>query len=424
MLKPQHIKNQELSSTPKLLLFDLDLGGHHGSYIQHLIEFFHEKYLPISLDIVVRPEFLQIHSDPVNLVSQSQVPNVRFLTITPDEAASIGLGRSKFERFARNFKRWNLFCKYATQLAATQALHMYFDTCELPLAFGAKSPCPFSGIYFRPTFHYGEFANYPLSWKNRIQHKKEKFVLNRVLQHSQLKTIFCLDQFAVKHFERSQTKGKVIYLPDPVQLQNPSSLSLPLLREQLGIQPNRQIFLLFGALNGRKGIYQLLEAISQLPDDLCQRICLVLVGEANALEQRQIEAKVLSVCQTRPVQVVEHYKFVPESDVSSYFQLADIVLAPYQQHVGMSGILLLAAAAGKPVLSSDYGLMGEIVRRYHLGLVVDSTIPSAIAQGLTQCLLNPLETLGSPTQMKTFAEQHSNEHYVNTIFEHLGYLAS
>jgi glycosyltransferase involved in cell wall biosynthesis len=97
-------------------------------------------------------------------------------------------------------------------------------------------------------------------------------------------------------------------------------------------------------------------------------------------------------------------------------------LAPYQRHVGMSGILLLAAAAGKPVLSSDYGLMGELVRRYGLGITVDSTVPSEIAKGLMRCLTEPATVLVDLDRMESFAEQHSAERYAKTIFEQLGNL--
>jgi len=81
--------------------------------------------------------------------------------------------------------------------------------------------------------------------------------------------------------------------------------------------------------------------------------------------------------------------------------------------------LLLAAAAGKPVLSSDYGLMGELVRRYQLGLAVDSTVPRELAQALSRCLVDTPEMLGDRAQMRTFAEQNSVGRYASTIFRYL-----
>jgi glycosyltransferase involved in cell wall biosynthesis len=170
-------------------------------------------------------------------------------------------------------------------------------------------------------------------------------------------------------------------------------------------------------LDGRKGIYQLLDALSLLESN-CQEICLLLVGGTHPIEQERIKNKVETIRRTLPIHIVSHCNFVPESDVTAYFQLADLVLAPYQRHVGMSGILLLAAAAGKPVLSSDYGLMGELVRRYSLGLTIDSMIPQEIAKGIDRCLQSP-ENLCDRDLMKSFAEQNSAEQYVKTIFQYL-----
>lgn len=110
-------------------------------------------------------------------------------------------------------------------------------------------------------------------------------------------------------------------------------------------------------------------------------------------------------------------KFVPDADVSAYFQLADIVLASYQHHVSISGILLQAATTGKPVLSSNYGLMGELVNRYQLGLVIDSTQPTAITQGLEAVTPTSLDSLGNRTQMKAFAEQNSATQFAQVIFD-------
>ena len=404
----------------KLMLFDLIVGGHHGNYIQHLVEFWCEQGFSGHLDIVVSPEFLQLHSNVLDIAPKYNQANVNFVAITPEEKKALQSSKSSISRAFRALGEWELLCKYAKVLRSTHCLIMYFDTCELPLAMGKKSPCPFSGIYFRPTFHYGDFTDYSPSQKEKIQQWRERFTLARILRHPQLKTLFCLDPFAVKHIDAQfYSKKKVVPLPDPVQIHKNSKFQLSNLRESLGIHPSRQVFLLFGALTGRKGIYQLLDAIPLLSSELCQKLCLVFVGSANTTEQARIKSQVAAVCQKQPVQIVEHYEFVPERDVPAYFQLTDVVLATYQRHVGMSGILLLAAAAQKPILSSNYGLMGEISRRYGLGLTVDSTVPDEIAKGLTRFLTESPEELCDRTKMKSFAAQNSSEHFSRVIFQYL-----
>ena len=60
----------------------------------------------------------------------------------------------------------------------------------------------------------------------------------------------------------------------------------------------------------------------------------------------------------------------------------------------MSGIIALGASYQKPILSSDYGLMGRIVEEKKLGLTCDSTRIDEISQSFT--------LLTSKTSMKNF----------------------
>lgn len=404
-------------SEPKILLFDLSVRGHHPNYIKHLIKYWQTHKLSGQLYIVVSPKFLKEHTEVVDLACKYDCSNINFVAISPEEEAALDSRKSHFKRAFRNFQEWQVFRKYAEILKADRCLIMYFDTCQLPLMLGAKAPRSFSGIYFRPTFHYKEFANYTPSWKDLIQQWSEKLILSRIIKNSNLKKLFCLDPFAVKHLEKLNKHVKSILLPDPIEILNSSQNQLKNLKQELEIEHNRKVFLLFGALTARKGIYQLLDAIETLAPDLCQKICLLLVGESNI--QAQIKEQIDAICQSKPIQIIERYEFIPEQDVQDYFQMTDFVLAPYQHHVGMSGILLLAAAAQKPVLSSDYGLMGEIVRRYKLGLTVNSSVPEEISKGLTQFLVEDSDKFCDRIKMKSFAEQNSAEEFARVIFKHI-----
>lgn len=401
----------------RIMLFDLSIRGHHPNYIQHLINYWQKHHFSGHLSIVVSPKFLTAHSDVVASASISDRSNIQFVAISPEEEAKLNSRKSRFQRVFRNFQEWQICCQYAKALKADSCSLMYFDTCELPLALGGKSPCPFSGIYFRPTFHYHEFSNYVPSGKERLQQWREKLVLSRILRNPNLQNLFCLDPFVVKHFDKFHSRVRAVALPDPVEKFDKPELPINSLKEKLGISTERRVFLLFGALTERKGISQLLDSISALSPEICQKICLLLVGESNI--KKQIESKIAEIIQTKPVQIIGNYEFVAEKDVGGYFQVADVVLAPYQRHVGMSGILLLAAAAEKPVLSSNYGLMGEIVRRYELGLTVDSTAPQEIAKGLTRFGLEDSEKLCDRTKMKSFVEQNSAEEFARIIFQYL-----
>jgi glycosyltransferase involved in cell wall biosynthesis len=172
---------------------------------------------------------------------------------------------------------------------------------------------------------------------------------------------------------------------------------------------------MFGVLQKRKGIYQLLEAIALLPSYLCHKLCLLLVGPIGS--EPLIKTRITELCEALPIQIVSHEQFIPDREIQPYFQIADVILAPYQRHIGMSAILVRAAAAQKPVLSSNYGLMGEMVKRYKLGITVDSIVPEKIAEGLTQLILGSPSEFCDFSSMKSWAEQNSAENFAKTIFQ-------
>ncbi len=407
----------------KLMLFELALGGHYPGYIMHLVRYWCENNFVGSLDIVVIPEFLEKHADVVNVASTYGVKNLNFIAISPEELEALSPRDTSFSRARRYFQEWDLIYKYAEKLKSDHCLIMFFDTRQYPLALHNQLPCPFSSIYFRPTFHYDSFIDRVINWQERLQQLRERFLISRIMQHRQLQNLFCLDPFVVKHLAQFPGKVKSVFLPDPVCTYDSYQPEPEALRNSLGVKPNRQIFLLFGGLCGRKGILQLLEATSLLTAELSQKLCILLVGpmgeDPNPQNKLKMDRYIAEITRSQDVQIIVEDRFVPEREIQSYFQMADVILTPHQRHVGMSANLVRAAAAQKPLLSSDFGLMGEIARRYQLGLTVDSTVPQEIAEGLTQFLLKSPSQFGDRSQMQRFAEQNTAEKFAATIFQNL-----
>jgi glycosyltransferase involved in cell wall biosynthesis len=401
----------------RLMLFDLSINGHHPVYIQHLIHWWGNLQLPFALDIVVSPKFAQYHADVIDLTTKYNHAPIQFVAISVQEESDFKpRNAGAMKRIQRSFQEWHLLCRYAAELKSDHCLILYFDPYQLSLIFAEKSPCPISGIYFRPTFHYQDFIQCRLTRRDRIQQVREKLLLRQVFRNPQLKNLFSLDLFAVKYLKKIQKQVQVFSLPDPIVETLVSSAQILKLREKLGVKEDRKIALLFGALTGRKGIYETLDSLLELPANLYPLLCLVLAGQANRQDQQRLTAKIAKIHSVCNVQIISQFEFVMEPEVPVYFQSADIVLAPYQHHVGMSGILLQAAAAGKPVLSSNFGLMGEIVKEYHLGLAIDSSKASEIAIGLSQLLVESNAQQFDIERMKIFAKENSAEKFASVIF--------
>lgn len=415
-----HSTQSNLGSDRRILLFDLSVGGHHPGYIQHLIRYWGEQRLPGALDILVVQKFIQQHGEVVEAAQVYGQNRVNFITLTPEEEASLGDRSTLLKRRRRSWMEWQILAQYTHRLKSTDCLLMYFDTCQLPIFARQPLACPFSGIYFRPTFHYHHFTKNFLSQKDKWQQRWETFYLTQVLRHPQLTNLFCLDPFVLDHIQSFNDGTNFVHLPDPVQIYGQLDQSADQLKVHLGIDPSRQVFLLFGALDGRKGIQQLLEAVDQMPANLAHKLCLLLVGPISASIKEQVCSYINQLRLKLPVQIIAHDQFITDHEIEPFFQMTDVVLAPYQRHVGMSGILVRAACAQKPVLCSDYGLMGEITRRYQLGITVDSTQPQEIAKGLSHFLLgSTVSKTWDTSQMQCFAEQNTAEQFAQTIFHQL-----
>lgn len=411
---------QDLSQR-KIMLFDLDCRGHHSSYILHLITYWRDRTLPGKLDIVVTPELVKQYPDILK-PAESEQSNINFIAITLKEEANLKTVTSALDRFQRSFQEWRLVKKYIEITDCDHCLLMFLDSLLWRMSFGIKPSCSISSIFFRPIRHYRFFDNYQPSSRELFWEWREKLGLPRILALEQLENFFCLDPLAVNYFSKvySETNGtNIVCLPDPVQTYNTSLQQVENLNQDLGIEAGRKVFLLFGSLSERKGLHELLEAIKTLSPELSRQLCLLIIGPFEGQQSQKLKPLIKQISQSQPIQIICHNKFVTDSQIEPYFKIADFVLTPYQRHVGMSAILVRAAAANKPVLSADFGAMGEVVRSFGLGITIDSEVLQSITDGLARCLTEPTASLCDYKKMKQFAEQNKAEQFAKVIFDNI-----
>jgi glycosyltransferase involved in cell wall biosynthesis len=401
-------------SMRSLLLFDLGPTGHHPAYLRHVAQYWQDHQIPGCLHLVVSPELARRHPDLIALATESDLSSVRFTVVTEAEYASYRTPRSLI---VRSFNEWRIFCRYARSLNPTQALVMFLDSLQLPIAFGERSPCPVSGIYFRPSFHYHRFSTHLVSKPNRFKQWGQLAIVAQILRRSQFNTLFCLDQFAVSDIQHL-TQKPIFPLADPVEIPACDANEVRTLRQQLEISRDRHVLLLFGELSGRKGVYQVLDALKLLPIAVQSQLCLVLAGPVNATAA-SIRAEIEQIRQTTPVQIMLCDRYIKGAEVQQFFELADTVLALYQRHVGMSSILVHAAAARTPVIGSNYGLMGKLIEQYQLGLAIQAEDKREIAQSIEQRFCLPADGLCNAEKMNEFAQLNLAKKFAETLITQL-----
>ena len=278
----------------------------------------------------------------------------------------------------------------------------------------------FSALYFSPIFHYATFGNvHTTRALDQTFIHREKFLLTRALRAPHLATLFFLDPFAVSEAQKFPNGQRVRFLADPITLTPVAEARVQMLRRELGIEPHRRVFLLFGEMTRRKGIFELVEALEHLNTqcraDILKRMCILFVGHTAPEMRLALQTRIENLVANSPVQLVGRFDYVSSEDAAAYFQMSDAVLVPYPRHTGFSGVLLHATAFQKPSLASAFGLVGQLTRMHHLGLDVDVTDPAQFARALTRFVSEDLAALCDFEQMRQFAAGHTPGKFADAV---------
>jgi glycosyltransferase involved in cell wall biosynthesis len=136
-------------------------------------------------------------------------------------------------------------------------------------------------------------------------------------------------------------------------------------RTVLGVSGNVALF--FGHVRPFKALDVVLRAWPKLRTP----VTLLVAGEAwwdSAEQYRKLANE----------HVVFHFRFVPDSEIATYFAAADVVLAPYRTEA-QSGVALTAFHFGRPVIASNVGGLPEVVRDGENGFVIPPDDDDALA---------------------------------------------
>ena len=148
-------------------------------------------------------------------------------------------------------------------------------------------------------------------------------------------------------------------------------------RRALGIE-SPQMALFFGHVRPFKALDVVLDAWPKLETD----VLLVVAGEAwyGGEKGYREQAKRLGLDESR---LRLEFRFIPDSEIATYFAAADVVLAPYR-HEAQSGVVLTAFHFGRPVIASRVGGMPEIVQDGVNGLLVDAEDANGLAKAIDE----------------------------------------
>ena len=205
---------------------------------------------------------------------------------------------------------------------------------------------------------------------------------------------------------RLASRSRVI--PEPVEpLDDPGRAEA---RRRLGLPEGGRWVGCVGRLDRRKGIDLLLAAFAEAdragrvgPDDR-----MLLMGRADPEVAALLAGPHRRLVEAGRVVVVDRY--VSEAELEWGVCALDVVATFYPRHVGSSGVVVRAAAAGRATLGSDYGWIGYAVGRFGLGRTCRPGDAPAAAAALGD-LLDASADFALPDAGRRFVGFHTAANY-------------
>ena len=380
-------------SAPDLLIVSPTAGGHHGEYLRWIVSGL--VRLGISrIAVAAHPALLDAEAQALADAEVVPLDGLRQL----EAAGSL---------WATGRATGRLIQAAAQTARAPRILLPGLDHAQLALALGVRMPpqTRVSGILLRATLH-----ERPATLGERLRQLRKTALLRLAARHPSLGAVLALDPDAVEPLRRLGLDAR--WLPDPVVAPAPSRTPQAV-RDALGVEPGRAMWLLFGSLEERKGMFEVLDALRQLPPDPAHRVALVLAGRTYD-ELRPRLADAVAAARGAGAQVIFQERFVPDDELDDLVGAADLVLAPYRGHVGSSGVVLRAAAAGTPLLATDEGMVGREVRGNGLGQAVAVGDGAALAAAVGRATEDPRAGF-DPAAAAAYADAHSVDRFAEVL---------
>ena len=190
-----------------------------------------------------------------------------------------------------------------------------------------------------------------------------------------------LTKAAYEKYQGGLFSEKLFCLPMTAQQFN-DNISKKEARRNLGLPEDGFIFLSFGSAHVGKDLITIFEAIKDIP-----KVYLVNAGKVSFL-------KTLSLNYAKEIKagrfIIKDSYIAPEGDKKYYFLSADAVLLSYvKSFQQISSILWDACSFRIPVIASDCGEIGSLVKKFNLGFLFSPQNPGSLKEAIVKFMNTP-----------------------------------
>ncbi|WP_454727106.1 MULTISPECIES: glycosyltransferase [Cupriavidus] len=353
---------------PTALIIEHDFTGHRWRYVEWAMQAYREAgyHCMVATDPANREHPL------ARRLLAGQLPHTTLLFVPAPAGAGTGAGRVAYVRFWRMFR--HAFRIASAERPASLVVVPYVDyfLYALPLLGSPFGAVPWVGITMRASFHHSKVG--VKAPRQPLVNAVKTWLFRRALDTGGMKTLLSIDPTLPQWVASASGRARAVaYLADPCPEAPPADPAAA--RARLGLGPGRHL-LVYGAISERKGIRELVAALAAHP----RAPALVVAGQQDG----DVRAFLREAGRTLSPPMVMLDRFISDEDEAALFCACDAVWLGYKGHYGMSGVLVQAYRAGKPVIATADGLIGWFCRGRELGPVLDDLSAAAIGRALDQ----------------------------------------
>jgi len=375
-----------------VLIFEPSFGGHRLHYVRHLVE----AMAPLTDRLIVvtndraeqQPVFQELLTplrDRFELDASAKMPGGSFLARARGKTVDLrrALKRHRPDRY---------YVPFADGMR-------YWVGWRGRLPGGVYRSAPSEALIMRGGDGYLPPEQQPA---------RARGIAFRLLKQTPWSVLHLLDpleyQFIQRHAPDLAARSQL--MPEPVEPM--PTIDKAAARRELGIETGGRLIAMAGQMDQRKGADLLIRAWARADAAADDRL-LLAGGMSDPVRAVMDQHRELA----RSGRLIAWDRFISEREFGLVFAAADVVAATYPRHTGSSGIVVRAAAMGRPLVASDYGWIGHTVERFGMGRTLDVTDIDRLAAAMTAAL-DGAEAFEPTEATRRFNAFHTVENFAAT----------
>lgn len=341
-----------------ILIYDSNSSTHLHEFVEYIIDYFNGTGLSNNQYVLLLNK--KIYSKIENRIENDQ------LKVVSISNSNQNVFDSQRNMLYRTFKEKYFLESILEEYKIDHIIFLDIDAFVFVIGFwrfGKTRNLKISGILLSP------FSQLPISnIATFIKYYRKRFQLTVMSLNINITSIFIFnDVRSVIYLNNLVGLSKLFkYLPDPIKIREYKKINI---REKYYIDENTKVFLSIGGISRRKNLLKIIEAFNNIDENYTNKVCLLILGHTHDLILLD-EIKLL-LSQKRNSKIVFDNCFLTNEEFESAIEDSDALFVLYSYFYSSSGIIGNAAKHGKYIIATKNGVIGDVIRKYEIGVTID-----------------------------------------------------